>query len=91
MKESEAKTKWCPFARVAAYSSGGQEGESPTSVNRGEATGPFTRCIGAACMSWRWIYAPSEKDVAAITKMRMAMPAISRKTDEGFCGLAGKP
>lgn len=61
MTEDEAKTKWCPFARVDA-----------TSETNGMVTGVFgggnriilpgntpvlspseARCIGSACMAWR--------------------------------------
>lgn len=63
MTEDEAKTKWCPFARVAWM-----EGQFPDGyaipVNR-QATGertkehehlpPEPKCIGSSCMAWREI------------------------------------
>ena len=80
MTEEEAKTKWCPFARVEMYVRG--------VVGRGcnrivtddhdlnekiqvaiNGTGG-TKCIGSACMAWRWRVLGS---------------------DLGWCGLGGKP
>lgn len=44
MTEDEAKTKWCPFARVmvTADSDGADGG----------LRGPIA--VGSACMAWRW-------------------------------------
>jgi hypothetical protein len=43
LTEQEAKTRWCPMARVAL--AGGDR------TNRNG-----TRCcIGSACMAWRWV------------------------------------
>lgn len=47
MTEDEAKTKWCPFARIS-------DGEPPTSVNRPEPYGDVPHCLGSGCMAWRW-------------------------------------
>ena len=46
--EEEAKTKWCPFARLT---DGAVRGGT---YNR---TGPAAdlNCIASACMAWRWI------------------------------------
>lgn len=45
---SEAKTKWCPFARA----SDGQE--SPSAINRTRAgSDPDCLCVGSECMAWR--------------------------------------
>ena len=41
MTEDEAKTKWCPFSDVA-------------DATPAQAIVPATRCIGSACMAWRW-------------------------------------
>lgn len=54
MRPDEAKTKWCPFSRVALTSG--------TSANRTASmgTGGFadlvdeTRCLAEGCMAWRW-------------------------------------
>lgn len=55
LTETEAKTKWCPFTRVAGVVS--RETGACASVNRENeevygASG--TECIGPACMAWRW-------------------------------------
>jgi hypothetical protein len=49
LTESEARAKWCPFARV--MDCGKQT--AVTSVNRGHDMGEWTMCIGARCMAWR--------------------------------------
>ena len=40
MIESEAKTKWCPFAQIDG-------------MNRYPNGKPATRCVGSDCMTWR--------------------------------------
>lgn len=88
MTEEEAKTKWCPYARVVMG-----DAEEP-------AIGPFNRdhwinddnlastihrstCIGSACMAWRWVpKSGNSKD---------GKPNYYAGNWKGFCGLAGKP
>lgn len=78
MTESEAKTKWCPFARVMTgdVDSGltFPPGNRAAVRERGELRvneNPETcRCIASACMAWR----------------RYLSPEMHR---EGYCGLAG--
>lgn len=76
MTEDEARTKWCPFARVPhealdrepVYSSDNVERftKRAVTVNRSESgtVKVGALCIASACMAWRW---------------------------PGFCGLAGAP
>jgi len=103
MIEQEAKTKWCPYARVRGFA-------TEAAVNR-----PFKglpsdhvdadipdvdcRCIGSACMAWRWddvpnpAYADYRKRRAGMMSMgyeEAPDPTIKSDTD-GHCGLAGKP
>lgn len=48
MTESEAKTKWCPFARIAHVS-------GATANSRAHNDPDLSQdCIGSACMAWRW-------------------------------------
>jgi hypothetical protein len=47
MTEDEAKTKWCPFARIA-------DGEPSVAVNRPEPYGDVPHCLASFCMAWRW-------------------------------------
>jgi hypothetical protein len=46
MKDKEAKTKWCPFARST--------GDGDFAANRNYEGGPDTGafCIGSKCMAW---------------------------------------
>ena len=54
MSPEEAKTKWCPFARI-----GGSAGTEGASYNRlflhgGEISHDAATCIADQCMAWRW-------------------------------------
>lgn len=95
MTEEEAKTKWCPFARVGGETSG------LGSLNRDGAKGPIeqARCIASACMAWRKEAAPSgiERIRAhrAEHNSTLAVAVAAVKAEDvivgGFCGLAGRP
>jgi len=85
MIEEEAKTKWCPFARVVGlFSEYGAPQETLASGNRFGAPHTFappelqqaTRCIASECMAWRW----SRKDFRN----------LPREEWYGYCGLAGE-
>lgn len=56
MKEQEAKTKWCPFARTALneWASINRAGTVAIEANRGTDVIEETRCIASGCMAWRW-------------------------------------
>ncbi len=74
MTEDEAKMKWCPMTRSISV-----DIEDKDSGNRVHgAADPFehSRCIGSACMMWRW-------DIDLCRK--------GPEIDHGYCGLAGKP
>lgn len=47
MTEKEARTKWCPFARIS-------DEEPPVAVNRPVPYGDVPCCLGSHCMAWRW-------------------------------------
>jgi len=71
--EGEAKTKWCPHARVHYGSIDG--------VNRGTpAIDSGSRCIGSACMAWQWI------DQMTATDDEYEFKSVRTG---GFCGLTG--
>lgn len=84
LTETEAKTKWCPFAR---YTSSRGQG-----INRWAMADDYNlspgpaKCLGSACMAWRW-----KEDEG----FKRAADAEYRKTgkrlenDCGYCGLAG--
>lgn len=95
MTEDQAKTKWCPFARVFLagdywQSTNGADLMAMTADNMR----PLTRCIASACIAWRWGVehpgggwiecAPNK----AIAESRAKEPSY---VVGGYCGLAGKP
>lgn len=94
MTEDEAKTKWCPFARVDVsvrsvdshliVNIAGGGNRMLDGNQRREDGGQFhenpiqARCIGSACMAWRRWYFEPG-------------PGEREGRDGGFCGLAGRP
>jgi hypothetical protein len=75
MTEEEAKTKWCPFARLIAEmrsnlgNVGFTESHNRRATEDGDGFPSAARCIGSSCMAWRW----------------------KSLNESGYCGLAGKP
>jgi hypothetical protein len=57
MTEAEAKTKWCPLARVGWYSTHGvvaiNRHPMDTYEDGRQGVKEETRCIGSDCMMWR--------------------------------------
>jgi hypothetical protein len=79
--EHEAKTRWCPFSRVAVDWLG-ESGTVAATANRGLTTPAYPRgssdhanCLGSGCMAWRW-WDDEEPEI------------FERR---GYCGLAGCP
>ena len=81
--EDEAKTKWCPFARVVAGNrgNGGVLTDILPASNRTRAVNEgatyitdAAMCIGSACMAWRKS-GLEQRDGEFV--------------DTGYCGLAG--
>lgn len=86
MTEEQAKEQWCPFVR--------RENASPTlhglkKLGDTKQVQYSTNCIGSKCMAWRKTQAmqlsqdpdfPDDQSEAGILV-----------TQQGFCGLAGKP
>lgn len=98
MTEDEAKTKWCPFARIMDWNgphepTGNNRGVA--AVNRAQDDDAGTRCIASACMAWRerkrlvlrtepW----PEKETTGAPVMPSGADVV---IDGGYCGLAGAP
>lgn len=76
MTEQEAKTKWCPFARVLDWAVEAPSMREPAQMmfaatNRYLApNNDMPTCIGSACMAFRW---------------------DDYEQTDGYCGLAGRP
>lgn len=73
--EDEAKNSWCPFAR----------GDS-VARERVAGDGKYhNRCIGSACMAWRWhaTHINNPDDPTG--------DLIPSGDTYGYCGLAGAP
>lgn len=83
MTEDEAKTKWCPFARVSVGIEClvAPDHRAVTRDANGIATGIDQNCIGSICMAWRW----GREEVGDNPRM------TKRSEADGYCGLAGKP
>jgi len=85
MTEDEAKTKWCPFVRIESY-------ERTNSYNRhsdGDASTNVLKCIGSACMAWRWD--TSTWSLQSDDKGLLMRRSADMEEPYGFCGLAGNP
>ena len=89
--EDEAKKKWCPHSRVLGTLVQPAAPGAPDytvaagAQNRGYAMdGPLEkcRCIGSACMAWRWVRALDPT---------LPIDHAPMKTEYGFCGLSGAP
>lgn len=81
--EEEAKTKWCPHARVGFTGAAGNR--YSMDIDKSQAS-PFAVCIGSACMSWRW-----ESFASRDNPTRAPGAGQSFDMTRGYCGLAGRP
>lgn len=96
MTEEDAKAKWCPFARVGGPMDSVARGTSynrwPSSDGSEKAMldeSGHIKCIGSACMAWRW-----DDGSFFDPKRRMFVHDMGPHgvgASGGFCGLAGKP
>lgn len=87
MTEDEAKTKWCPFARVGFYSPATMHypAEHALLGNREAADGalqPASLCIGSACMAWREREPQIERRQTGLG--RMPVEPYERYVQEGW-------
>jgi len=93
MTENQAKTKWCPFARVMTQFP--DRSMVPVSGNRlTDEDGPGgirgSNCLASACMAWRDTGEISDDKARADREYR----ELGRRLDvarHGYCGLAGRP
>ena len=76
MTEDQAKTKWCAYSGVTM-----------TEWRVSGVTNPLGNCIGAACMQWRQAWRGTRDKTAVI----YGENAPQGWTEEGYCGLAGRP
>lgn len=105
MTEQEAKTRWCPFARVTVEWT---NGIAAANRNLSDNEKPLTLCIGSACMAWRrktQAFRVCDSATATVEPKRPAdipadwawepyrgdgEPAGWAEPIGGYCGLAGK-
>ena len=90
MTEEEAKTKWCPQMR-----------EELLERHLSDPERLMNRCIGSACMAWRWAgwvnrLADGSHEVNQTHGGPFLMPHGPTQNPHGcdrfgYCGLAGKP
>lgn len=100
MTEAEAKTKWCPFVRMTASQGEWHINRDPSLPSAPTDTQAY-RCIGSACMAWRW-YARiplhvvrairEETGVGMMEARKLALDMFEGQPGTGgYCGLAGTP
>lgn len=81
MTEDEAKRKWCPTGAPRAWDRPMQRED--------------TRCIGSACMAWRWGTKPNpdytENFIYPDQRSPNQKDRQIRDPESGGCGLAGAP
>ena len=84
LTEEEAKTKWCPFARVGVSENVSSHSANRTPLGGVDGLNNANLCIGSDCMAWRPV---------VINEMTEVVFAGTRegKPGAGFCGLAGEP
>jgi hypothetical protein len=54
----EAKTKWCPFARVRPAMT---DAGAVNRLDRGDDPSAWPHCIADSCMAWRWVNQPANE------------------------------
>lgn len=94
--EEEAKTKWCPFARYATSDEDGNAAnrwKQSVAAEQPHALNPVPcRCIGSACMAWRWVAgATTGKSVTLDNGAFGYQTTVTPDKYFGYCGLASRP
>ncbi|EPY03530.1 hypothetical protein [Magnetospirillum fulvum] len=96
LTEDEAKTMWCPQARI--YDDPldpNDKAYRPPSVsfNRTTSDGadmPSAVCIASECMAWRWADTIWAKPDGSPEHRSRQDETYSVRIDRGYCGLAGR-
>jgi hypothetical protein len=81
MTEEEARSKWCPFAKI--------ESNSGAAINRPSsfAGTNLCNCFGSQCMAWKWSLSPEDIKIGANTgSPNWAVTAVP----SGYCGFVNK-
>lgn len=94
MKEEEAKTKWCPMARVATVVISeklsvvaNRDISLLMPTNSFDPATDLTKCIASACMMWQW----ETRLSSTMFEEDGNTPRRERKGNDGYCGLARRP
>lgn len=97
--EAEAKTKWCPEARIIAFNTRLGDHSSVAGNGTSEKENVISRstlCIASKCMHWRWAqkrnpdWTPGMTASSPFDPFRDKPMHIEDRT-QGFCGLSGRP
>ena len=86
MTEEEAKTKWCPYAMVAAITK-----EFSCNRDHDGAIYQDNMCIASECMMWREIRTSSGYKFSEPDKDGRVTCLEGPEIVGGYCGLGGKP
>jgi hypothetical protein len=98
MTEEEAKTKWCPNARIAMIAHGesvscasNRDISLLVAPNSFDPATDVTKCLASGCMAWRWIDNELGYDPEYRRRNPSCVERLPLENRRGFCGLAGKP
>ena len=78
MMETEAKTKWCPFARYVSHN--GEGINRWVTAEDTQLSPDPAKCLGAGCMAWR----DTGHIVGAVLERRRALPGETRPDGWGY-------
>lgn len=92
MTEEQARTKWCPHARIVDGYSEGAGG-----CNRWVNKSDEILCIASGCMAWRWrskrsvVFSDRPDGDDGLTGMVNERPNYEGDEPRGYCGAFGRP
>lgn len=95
LTEVEAKTKWCPLARVVETDDAGEPVQGwPVGNHASDASyaHPRARCIGSACMAWRTA-TETDQGIERPDPSWRRHPSVKEIWERtvGYCGAFGRP